>query len=151
MAQILKKIPHIILVEDNEQDEVLTIKALKKNGVRNEIVVARDGAQAIELLFSESGEYFEKTGGLSPQLILLDLKLPKMNGLEVLKKIRANPKTKFIPVVILTTSTEDKDIIDGYDLGANSYVRKPVDFNEFTSAVQNLGTYWLLLNEQPSD
>lgn len=151
MTELLKKIPHILLVEDNEQDEVLTIKALKKNRVLNEIIVARDGAQALDFLFSESGDYFNKTHGLLPQLILLDLKLPKMDGLEVLKKIRANPKTRYIPVVILTTSKEDKDIINGYGNGANSYVRKPVDFNEFTTAVQNLGTYWLLLNEQPPE
>lgn len=149
MTEILKKIPHILLVEDNEQDEVLTIKALKKNRVLNDIVVARDGAQALEFLFAESGPYVEQTEGLLPQLILLDLKLPKIDGLEVLKKIRAHPKTKYIPVVILTTSKEDKDIISGYGNGANSYVRKPVDFNEFTLAVQNLGTYWLILNEQP--
>lgn len=149
MTEILKKIPHILLVEDNEQDEVLTIKALKKNRVLNDIVVARDGAQALEFLFAESGPYVEQTAGLLPQLILLDLKLPKIDGLEVLKKIRANPKTRYIPVVILTTSKEDKDIISGYGNGANSYVRKPVDFNEFSLAVQNLGTYWLILNEQP--
>lgn len=149
MKEILAKIPHILLVEDNEQDEILTIKALKKNRVLNDIIVARDGAQALEFLFAESGPYVEQTQGLLPQLILLDLKLPKMDGLEVLKKIRANPKTKYIPVVILTTSKEDKDIISGYGNGANSYVRKPVDFNEFSLAVQNLGTYWLILNEQP--
>lgn len=151
MTDLLKKIPHILLVEDNEQDEVLTIKALKKNRVMNEILVARDGAQALDFLFAESGEHYEKTQGLPPQLILLDLKLPKIDGLEVLKKIRAHQKTKFIPVVILTTSKEDSDIIQGYGNGANSYVRKPVDFKEFTTAVQNLGTYWLLLNEQPPE
>lgn len=142
----MKPLPYLLLVEDNEQDEILTIKALKKNKVLNEIKVARDGAEALDLLFTESAPNYEKE---LPQLILLDLKLPKIDGLEVLKKIRSNPRTKLIPVVILTTSKEDSDLLNGYELGANSYVRKPVDFHEFAEAVKSLGTYWLILNERP--
>ena len=141
----MKPLPYILLVEDNEQDEILTIKALKKNKVLNDIKVARDGAEAIDLLFTEDAPNYEKE---LPQLILLDLKLPKIDGLEVLKKIRSNPRTKLIPVVILTTSKEDSDLLNGYELGANSYVRKPVDFHEFAEAVKSLGTYWLILNER---
>ncbi|MBC7714630.1 MAG: response regulator [Rhizobacter sp.] len=141
----MKTIPYIFLIEDNEQDEILTIKALKKNKVLNEIKVARDGAEALDILFKEDAPQYAVD---LPQLILLDLKLPKIDGLEVLKQIRCNPKTKLIPVVILTTSKEDSDLVSGYELGANSYVRKPVDFHEFAEAVKNLGTYWLLLNER---
>ena len=141
----MKQIPYIFLIEDNEQDEILTIKALNKNKVMNEIKVARDGAEALEFLFDEKSAKYASD---LPQLILLDLKLPKIDGLEVLKQIRSNPKTKLIPVVILTTSKEDSDLLSGYELGANSYVRKPIDFHEFADAVKNLGTYWLLLNER---
>lgn len=141
-----RPLPYILLVEDNEQDEILTIKALQKNKILNEIKVARDGLEAIELLFDEKTTHYEKE---LPQLILLDLKLPKIDGLEVLRSIRNHPKTKIVPVVILTTSKEDSDLLSGYELGANSYVRKPVDFHEFAEAVRSLGTYWLLLNERP--
>lgn len=141
----MKPAPFIFLIEDNEQDEILTIKALKKNKVMNEIKVARDGAEALDFLFNvESPQYTSEL----PQLILLDLKLPKIDGLEVLKQIRGHQRTKLIPVVILTTSKEDSDLLSGYQLGANSYVRKPVDFHEFAEVVKNLGTYWLLLNER---
>lgn len=142
----MSELPYIFLVEDNEQDEILTIKALKKNKVLNEIKVARDGSEAMDFLFNEAAHNYEHK---LPQLILLDLKLPKIDGLEVLKSIRSNPRTKLIPVVILTTSKEDSDLLSGYELGANSYVRKPVDFHEFTEAVRSLGTYWLILNERP--
>lgn len=142
----MKPLPYILLVEDNEQDEILTIKALQKNKILNEIKVARDGVEAIELLFDDKSQIYEKE---LPQLILLDLKLPKIDGLEVLKNIRNHSRTKIVPVVILTTSKEDSDLLSGYELGANSYVRKPVDFHEFAEAVRSLGTYWLLLNERP--
>ncbi len=137
--------PYILLIEDNEQDEFLTIKALQKNNVRNEIKVARDGEEALDLLFNAESSLYQSD---LPQLILLDLKLPKIDGLDVLRKIRSELKTKLVPVVILTTSKEDSDLLSGYELGANSYVRKPVDFFEFTEAVKSLGTYWLILNEQ---
>ena len=114
--------------------------------IRDRIKVARDGAEALDVLFNQEAPNYEKE---LPQLILLDLKLPKIDGLEVLKKIRSNPKTKLVPVVILTTSKEDSDLLSGYESGANSYVRKPVDFHEFSDAVKSLGTYWLLLNERP--
>lgn len=142
----MKPMPYIFLIEDNEQDEILTIKALKKNKVLNDIKVARDGSEALDILFNKDSEKFEQD---LPQLILLDLKLPKIDGLEVLKQIRSNPRTKLVPVVILTTSKEDSDLLSGYEFGANSYVRKPVDFHEFSEAVKSLGTYWLLLNERP--
>lgn len=142
----MKPMPYIFLVEDNEQDEILTIKALQKNKVLNDIKVARDGAEALDVLFNPEFKNYEQD---LPQLILLDLKLPKVDGLEVLKKIRSNPKTKLVPIVILTTSKEDSDLLSGYELGANSYVRKPVDFHQFSEAVKSLGTYWLLLNERP--
>jgi len=137
----------IFLVEDNPDDEALTIRALRKNNILNEVVVARDGAEALDYLFCR-GEYADRDPGLLPQVVLLDLKLPKVDGLEVLEQIRANKSTKCLPVVILTSSKEDKDIINGYKLGANSYVRKPVDFQEFSEAVKNLGLYWLILNER---
>lgn len=142
----MKPLPYILLVEDNEQDEILTIKALQKNKILNEIKVARDGLEAIELLFDDTSQSYERE---LPQLILLDLKLPKIDGLEVLKNIKSHPRTKIVPVVILTTSKEDSDLLSGYEMGANSYVRKPVDFHEFAEAVRSLGTYWLLLNERP--
>ena len=139
----MKHVPSILLVEDNEQDEILTIKALKKNKVLNDIKVARDGEEALDMLFNQRNDLHHV-----PQLILLDLKLPKIDGLEVLRRIRDNMRTKIIPVVILTTSKEDCDLLSGYELGANSYVRKPVDFFEFSEVVRQLGTYWLLLNEK---
>lgn len=142
----MKSLPYIFLIEDNEQDEILTIKALQKNNILNEIKIARDGEEAINILFNEKFANFEHE---LPQLILLDLKLPKINGLEVLKKIKSNTRTKLIPIVILTTSTEDSDLLNGYEFGANSYVRKPVNYHEFTDAVKSLGTYWLNLNERP--
>lgn len=133
----------ILLVEDNQGDEVLTLRALTKNNVANEVVVARDGAQALELLHGP------KARASSPAIVLLDLKLPKVDGLEVLKAIRADERTSLIPVVILTSSKEEQDLIAGYKLGANSYIRKPVDFNQFVEAVRHLGLYWLVLNEPP--
>ncbi len=138
----------ILLVEDNPDDEALTIRALKKNNILNEVVVARDGAEALDYLFCQ-GDYSSRDPEAIPQLVLLDLKLPKIGGLEVLKQIRGNVRTEYLPVVILTTSKEEQDIIDGYKLGANSYVCKPVNFNEFAIAIKQLGLYWLILNETP--
>ncbi len=138
----------ILLVEDNPDDEALTLRALKKNNISNQVIVARDGAEALEYLFG-TGQYSGRAGNLTPQVVLLDLKLPKVEGLEVLRRMRANESTKLLPVVILTSSNEEQDRINGYDSGANSYVRKPVDFNQFIEAVRQLGLYWLILNEQP--
>jgi CheY-like chemotaxis protein len=138
----------ILLVEDNVDDVDLTLRALKKNNIRNEIIVASDGAEALEFLFG-TGKYSGRDLTLMPTIILLDLKLPKIDGLEVLRRIRENEHTKFLPIVILTSSKEEQDIVAGYSLGANSYVRKPVDFNQFAEAVSHLGLYWLLLNEVP--
>ncbi len=136
----------ILLVEDNPADEALTLRALKKANIANQVVVARDGIEAIDYLLADEPS---AAGRAQPQLILLDLKLPKLDGLEVLTRIRSNQRTKLLPVVILTTSVEDEDRLQGYRLGANSYVRKPVDFNEFARAVTQLGLYWLVLNERP--
>ena len=136
----------ILLVEDNADDEALTLRALRKNKITNLVVVAHDGAEAVDYLFGSPGETPLRC---LPQLILLDLKLPKIDGLDVLRRIRAAERTKLLPVVILTSSREERDIVDGYRLGANSYVRKPVDFVQFTEAVHQLGLYWLLLNESP--
>ena len=138
----------ILLVEDNPDDEELTLRALKKNNISNQVIVARDGAEALEYLFG-TGQYSGRDANLTPQVVLLDLKLPKVEGLEVLRRMRANESTKLLPVVILTSSNEEQDRINGYDSGANSYVRKPVDFNQFIEAVRQLGLYWLILNEQP--
>jgi two-component system response regulator len=138
----------ILLVEDNPDDEALTLRALKKNNISNQVIVARDGAEALEYLFG-TGQYSGRDANLTPQVVLLDLKLPKVEGLEVLRRMRANASTKLLPVVILTSSNEEQDRINGYDSGANSYVRKPVDFNQFIEAVRQLGLYWLILNEQP--
>ena len=135
-------------MEDNPDDEALTIRALQKNGIVNEVVVASDGAEALDYLFG-TGEYEGRDVSLQPQLILLDLKLPKIDGLEVLKKIRSDPRTQFNPVVVLTSSSEQRDIVRSYEDGANSYIRKPVDFEQFLTAVNQLGVYWLLLNVVP--
>lgn len=136
----------ILLVEDNADDELLTLRALKKNNIRNEVVVARDGSEALEYLFG-SGIHAGRDLKVMPQIILLDLKLPKVDGFEVLKQIRSSELTKLLPVVILTTSNEDQDRVRGYGLGANSFVRKPVEFEKFIDAVRQLGLYWLILNE----
>jgi len=138
----------ILLVEDNPDDEALTLRAFKKNNIRNEVVVARDGVQALEYLFGNPPHEGRDTTPL-PQVVLLDLKLPKLDGLEVLRRIRADDRTKLLPVVILTSSKEEIDMTNGYSLGANSYIRKPVDFGQFTEAVRQLGLYWLILNESP--
>jgi two-component system response regulator len=138
----------ILLVEDSPADEALTLRALKKANIMSEVVVARDGAEALDYLFGgEAGEVRRKL----PELILLDLKLPKLDGHEVLKRIRADARTQLLPVVILTTSVEDEDRLEGYRFGANSYVRKPVNFNEFSQTVLQLGLYWLVINEQPPE
>ena len=139
----------ILLVEDNPDDEALTLRALKKNNIRNEVVVARDGAEALDYLFG-TGRYTGRDMSVMPTVTLLDIKLPKIDGLEVLRRMRADESTKLLPVVILTSSKEEQDLIDGYRLGASSYIRKPVDFNQFTEAVRELGLYWLVLNETPS-
>jgi CheY-like chemotaxis protein len=133
----------ILLVEDNLDDEELTLRALKKNNILNEVVVARDGAEALDYIFGTGDRNGEK---IEPAVILLDLKLPKIDGLEVLKRIRAEESTRHIPIVVLTSSDEDADIVKSYDLGCNSYVQKPVEFAEFVAAIQKLGVYWLLLN-----
>jgi two-component system response regulator len=138
----------ILLVEDNADDEVLALRAFSKSNISNPIVVARDGAEALDYLFAQ-GQYADRDSRDLPAVVLLDLKLPKIDGLEVLRQIRGNEQTRMIPVVILTSSRQDEDLISSYNLGANSYVRKPVDFIEFVAAVGQLGIYWLLLNELP--
>ncbi len=138
----------ILLVEDNPDDVALTLRALEKNNIANKIVIASDGVEALDYLFKRDS-YAGRDAGESPAVIMLDLKLPKMDGLEVLKHIRSDERTKLLPVVILTSSKEEQDIINGYKLGANSYIRKPVDFDQFSEAVRQLGLYWLLLNEFP--
>ncbi|NOX91225.1 MAG: response regulator [Gammaproteobacteria bacterium] len=138
----------ILLVEDNPDDEALTLRALKKNNILNEVVVAHDGEEALEYLFG-TGKYAGRDTSIQPQVILLDLQLPKINGLEVLQRLRADKRTMLQPVVILTTSSEEMDVIASYENGANSYTRKPVDFNQFIEAVKQLGLYWLVLNEAP--
>ena len=137
----------IFLVEDNPDDEALTLRALQKNNIGNRVVVAHDGAEALDFLLGR-GSQAGGDSNVMPQVILLDLKLPKVDGLEVLRQLRANERTKYLPVVILTSSNEEQDLLRGHGLGANSYVRKPVDFNQFTEAVRQLGLYWLVLNEQ---
>jgi two-component system response regulator len=138
----------ILLVEDNPDDELLTLRALKKTGVQNEVVVAHDGVEALDYLFA-SGPHAGRDPTMMPQLILLDLKLPRVNGLEVLKRLRSDERTRLLPVVILSSSREQQDMLDSYGLGANSYVRKPVNFDQFVRAVELLRSYWLVLNEDP--
>jgi CheY-like chemotaxis protein len=138
----------ILLVEDNPDDEALTLRALKKSNIANKIVVVRDGAEALDYLFG-TGAYAGRDTLDLPQVTLLDLKLPKVDGLEVLHRLRADPRTRMLPVVILTSSKEEQDLINAYSIGANSYVRKPVDFNQFVEAIGQLGLYWLVLNEPP--
>jgi two-component system, response regulator len=138
----------ILLVEDNPDDEALTTRALRKANLRNEVVVARDGVEALDYLFG-TGSHTGRDERRLPQVVLLDIKLPKIDGLEVLRRVRSDPRTALLPVVILTSSSEEQDIVEGYRLGANSYVRKPVDFGHFADAVRQLGLYWVLVNEQP--
>jgi two-component system response regulator len=138
----------ILLVEDNADDEALTIRALKRNNIVNAIDVVRDGAEALDYMYCR-GAWSDRNSQMVPQVVLLDLKLPKVSGLEVLKAIREDEKLRFLPVVILTSSTEEQDIVKSYGLGANSYIRKPVDFDQFSEAVRTLGLYWLVLNESP--
>ena len=138
----------ILLVEDNPDDVELTLRALEKNHIKNEVVVARDGAAALEYLFC-TGAHADRDPSQMPAVILLDLKLPKLDGLEVLHRLRADRRTRLLPVVILTSSREEQDLVNGYSLGCNSYIRKPVDFLQFSEAVRQLGLYWLLLNEPP--
>jgi len=136
----------ILLVEDNPDDEILTVHALTMSGICNEIVVAHDGVEALEYLFGE-GAYAGRDVTQQPAVVLLDLNMPKLSGLEVLERLRADPRTRRLPVVILTTSREEQDLAASYDLGANSFVRKPVDFEQFAEVARNLGMYWLLMNE----
>ena len=144
----MSDVPPILLVEDNPDDEALTTRALKKANLRNAIVVARDGVEALDYLFG-TGAHAGRDANALPQVVLLDIKLPKIDGLEVLRRLRADERTALLPVVILTSSSEEQDMIDGYRLGANSYVRKPVDFGHFADAVRQLGLYWVLVNELP--
>ncbi len=138
----------ILLVEDNPDDVKLTLKALERSRVANEVKVARDGVEALDYLFG-TGAFAGRDMSIMPQVVLLDLKMPKMDGIEVLRRIRSDGRTKLLPVVVLTTSNEDRDRIESYRLGANSYIRKPVNFSQFAEAVQQLGLYWLILNEAP--
>jgi CheY-like chemotaxis protein len=138
----------ILLVEDNPQDLELALRALRKSNLANHIQVARDGAEALDFIFCE-GVYTSRTIADAPRVILLDLKLPKIDGLEVLKRVKGDPRTKMIPVVVLTSSKEQSDVVESYQLGANSYIVKPVNFERFVEAVGHLGLYWLLLNQPP--
>jgi len=138
----------ILLVEDNSDDEALTLRALKKNNIGNTVVVVRDGAEALDFLLC-TGAYADRDPRDKPQVILLDLKLPKVDGLEVLRRLRADASTRTLPVVILTSSKEEQDVINSYLMGVNSYIRKPVDFIQFVEAIRQLGLYWLVLNEAP--
>lgn len=139
---------YILLVEDNPDDEALTLRALNKNKLANGVVVVRDGAEAVDFLFA-TGAHAGRDAGDLPQIVLLDLKLPKLDGFEVLRRIRSDERTRLLPVVILTSSKEERDIVQGYRDGCNSYVRKPVNFDEFVEATRQLGMYWMLLNEVP--
>lgn len=139
----------ILLVEDNPNDVELALHALKKNNIANRIEVVRDGAEALDFIFC-NGAYVSRSIANSPKVILLDLKLPKVDGLEVLRQIKSDPRTRAIPVVVLTSSREERDIVESYNLGVNSYIVKPVDFEQFTEAVHTLGLYWLLLNQPPA-
>ncbi len=138
----------ILLVEDNPDDEELTRRALRQNNIMNQVNVARDGAEALDYLFCQ-GSYKARDPLQKPAIVMLDLKLPKIDGLEVLRRIRADERTRLLPVVILTSSKEEQDLVNGYRLGANSYIRKPVDFNQFVTTIGQLGLYWLVLNEAP--
>jgi two-component system response regulator len=138
----------ILLVEDNPDDVELTLRAFRKNNIANTVAVTRNGVEALDYLFCQ-GEYNDRNPHDKPRIILLDLKLPKMDGLQVLEKLRADKRTRLIPVIVLTSSKEEHDLVSSYECGANSYVRKPVDFNEFVEAVRNIGLYWLLINESP--
>lgn len=137
----------ILLVEDNPRDEALTLRALKRSNIANEVIVVRDGVEALDYLFG-TGKYEGRDTTITPQLVLLDLKLPKINGLQVLERIRGDERTRHLAVVIFTSSSEEEDVVKSYDLGANSYVRKPVDFDRFADATKQLGLYWLILNER---
>jgi len=138
----------ILLVEDNPDDEELTLRALRQNNIMNMVDVARDGAEALDYLFCQ-GAHKARDPSQKPAIVMLDLKLPKIDGLEVLRRIRADERTRLMPVVILTSSKEEQDLLKSYSLGANSYIRKPVDFNQFVTTVGHLGLYWLVLNEAP--
>ena len=138
----------ILLVEDNPDDEALTLRAFRKSNILNPVVVARDGVEALDYLFG-TGAHAGRDTAEQPQVVLLDLKLPRLDGLEVLQRLRADARTRWLPVVILTTSSEDSDILSSYQLGANSYIRKPVDFEQFIEAARQLGLYWLVLNVPP--
>lgn len=138
----------ILLVEDTQRDEELALRALRKNNIKNEVVVARDGAEALDYLFA-TGPHAGRNPAELPTVVLLDIKLPKIDGLEVLRRIRAEERTRLLPVVILTSSREEKDRLEGYTSGANSFVRKPIEFAEFSDAIRQLGLYWLILNEPP--
>ena len=138
----------ILLVEDNPRDEALTLRALRKSNIANEVVVARDGVEALDYLFG-TGAHAGRDLDVMPQVVLLDLKLPKVDGLQVLRRVREDERTRRLPVVVFTSSSEEEDVMRSYDLGANSYVRKPVDFEHFLEATRQLGLYWLVLNEAP--
>ncbi len=138
----------ILLVEDNPDDEELTLRALRQNNILNQVNVTRDGAEALDYLFCQ-GAHKARDPLQKPAIVMLDLKLPKVDGMEVLRRIRADERTRLMPVVILTSSKEEQDLVNGYRLGANSYIRKPVDFNQFVATVGQLGLYWLVLNEAP--
>jgi two-component system response regulator len=140
----------ILLIEDNPDDEMLTIRAMKKNNILNKVVVLRDGEEALDYIFGK-GKYKGREIIEAPQVILLDLNLPKINGLEILRRIRADERTRLFPVVVLTSSKSEKDMVESYKLGANSYISKPVDFDQFVESVKQLGLYWLVLNEIPED